>query len=139
MIFGPDTRILVVDDVKSMRSMVIEALRDLGLTRVAEAADGAEAMRILENARIEKRPIELVISDMNMPVMSGMELLQKLRDSETYAQLPFLMCTTEGEKVTVLKALSMGVSHYLVKPVRTETLRARLIAVWAKHFGPRAA
>lgn len=117
-------RILVVDDFQTMRRIVINLLRQLGFTNVVEAADG---MLALEKVRDDN--IDLVISDWNMPNMSGMEFLRALRTDEQYKTLPFIMVTAEGKKENVIAAVQAGVNNYVVKPFNAATLKEKLIKV----------
>lgn len=117
-------RILVVDDFQTMRRIVINLLRQLGFTNVVEAADG---MLALEKVRDDR--IDLVISDWNMPNMSGMEFLRALRTDEKYKTLPFIMVTAEGKKENVIAAVQAGVNNYIVKPFNAATLKEKLVKV----------
>lgn len=117
-------RILVVDDFQTMRRIVINLLRQLGFTNVVEASDGQLG---LDKVRDDK--IDLVISDWNMPNMSGMEFLRALRTDEKYKTLPFIMVTAEGKKENVIAAVQAGVSNYIVKPFNAATLKEKLMKV----------
>lgn len=117
-------RILVVDDFQTMRRIVINLLRQLGFTNVVEASDG---MLGLEKVRDDN--IDLVISDWNMPNMSGMEFLRALRTDEKYKSLPFIMVTAEGKKENVIAAVQAGVNNYIVKPFNAATLKEKLMKV----------
>jgi len=122
-----ELQILVVDDFKSMRSLIKTLLRKLGFTNVFEANDGAEAWGILQQEKIE-----LVISDWNMPEMPGIELLRKIRSEERFKDLPFLMVTAEGLKENVVQAIQAGVSGYIVKPFSPAALEDKLQKIFAK-------
>jgi PleD family two-component response regulator len=102
---------LVVDDFDSMRKVTINQLKQLGAQRIVEAANGAEAAKILA-----REPITMVLSDWNMPVMSGLELLLSLRANAKLFPIPFLMITAEAERDRVQQAIQAGVSELLVKP-----------------------
>ncbi|CAG0955748.1 two-component system, sensor histidine kinase [Rhodocyclaceae bacterium] len=102
---------LVVDDFDSMRKVTINQLKQLGAQRIVEAANGAEAAKILA-----REPITMVLSDWNMPVMSGLELLLAVRSDPKLFTLPFLMITAEAERERVQQAIQAGVSELLVKP-----------------------
>lgn len=118
-------RILVIDDFQTMRRIVINLLRQLGFTNVIEAADGAQGFEKLE----EDSEIALVISDWNMPNMSGFELLQKVRSSEKFKTIPFIMVTAEGKRENVIAAVQAGVSNYVVKPFNAATLKEKMVKV----------
>ena len=130
--FPNEIQILIVDDMSAMRMRVSNQLKSMGFVNIEQAENGKEAFDKLEKMHNESKPIQLIISDWNMPVMSGLEFLQKVRTTETYAKLPFVMVTAEGEKPQVLKALKSGVSDYLIKPVEKELLRQKLLGVWNK-------
>ncbi|BAO29882.1 ATP-binding response regulator [Sulfuritalea hydrogenivorans] len=102
---------LVVDDFDSMRKVTINQLKQLGATRIIEAMNGAEALKMLA-----RHPVTMVLSDWNMPVMSGLELLLSIRANEKLFALPFLMITAEAERDRVMMAIQSGVSELLVKP-----------------------
>jgi CheY-like chemotaxis protein len=112
---------LVVDDFDSMRKVTSNQLRQLGATRIVEAANGAEALKILT-----KQPITLVLSDWNMPVMSGLELLLSVRSNAQLFAMPFLMITAEAERDRVTQAIHAGVSELLVKPYTSGRFSERL-------------
>ena len=117
-------RILVVDDFQTMRRIVINLLRQLGFTNVTEADDGSTAWE-----KMDAEKIDLVVSDWNMPIMSGLELLKKTRASEKYKQVPFIMVTAEGKRENVVAAVQAGVSNYIVKPFNAATLKEKLTKV----------
>ena len=99
-------RILVVDDFPAMRRLVRNALRDLGFTNVCEANNGEDALKT-----IDSELIDLVISDWNMPVMSGLELLAWVRSREQFKDLPFIMLTAESDKMNVVEAIKQRVER----------------------------
>lgn len=117
-------RILVVDDFQTMRRIIINLLRQLGFTNVVEAQDGAFALE-----KVKDDNIDLVISDWNMPNMTGLEFLKALRASEEYKELPFIMVTAEGKKENVIAAVQAGVNNYIVKPFNAATLKEKLSKV----------
>lgn len=102
---------LVVDDFDTMRKVNVNQLRQLGANKIIEAANGAEALKI-----VTTQPITLVLSDWNMPVMSGLELLVAIRSNAKLFALPFMMITAEAERERVMQAIQAGVSELLVKP-----------------------
>ncbi len=109
--------ILVVDDFSTMRRIVKNILRQLGYTNILEADDGTTALDVLGREKID-----FVISDWNMPRMSGLELLKAVRTKDEWKTLPFLMVTAEGQKEHVIEAVKHRVSNYIVKPFTPETL-----------------
>ena len=131
--FVPTTKVMVVDDFKTMRKIVINSLSGLGLTNVTEAEDGADALPILERAAQDGTPFGLIISDWNMPKLPGIELLKKVRGNELIKGTPFLMVTAEAEQKNILEAVKLGVSNYIVKPFSPQIFQEKLTAVYKKH------
>ncbi len=121
MPLGPFTRVLVVDDFPAMRRLLRNALRELGVSEIHEATNGKEAMEILE-----AEGIDLVLSDWNMPGMSGLDLLVWVRTSQEFRHLPFIMVTAEGDKMNVVEAIKHEVSNYIIKPFTAEILEAKI-------------
>jgi two-component system chemotaxis response regulator CheY len=115
------TKILVVDDFSTMRRIIKNILKQLGYTDICEADNGLAALEVLKTENIG-----LVISDWNMPQMSGMELLKAVRATDAWKEMPFLMVTAEGKKEQVLEAVKHKVSNYIVKPFTAETLLEKL-------------
>ena len=118
--------ILVVDDSKFMRRTIKKALDQLGSFTVVEAANGREAL-----AKIDQDQFDLVMSDWNMPVMNGLELVIELRRTH---DVPILMLTTVGCREDVTAALQAGVNNYILKPLRTEELQAKLKRIFPDRF-----
>ena len=112
---------LVVDDLELMRAVTVNQLRDMGFEKIRVARNGAEALELL---RVGK--FDAVLSDWNMPMMSGLELLKTLRADPKLAHLPFLMITAEAERQRIEEVISAGVSGLLVKPYSAGSLRSRL-------------
>jgi two-component system chemotaxis response regulator CheY len=133
--FPPNTKVLVVDDMLTMRKLVSRCLKDLGFTDITEADDGETAWPLLEaGASGRTPPFQLVVSDWNMPKLTGIALLKKVRSHEAMKSLPFLFVTAEAEKHQILEAVQAGVSNYITKPFTPATMKDKLAAVWAKHF-----
>jgi len=125
---GYDTnmRVLVVDDFSTMRKIIKNILRQLGFTNMVEADDGSTAWEVLN-----KDNIDFIVSDWNMPIMSGIELLRKVRASEEYADIPFLMVTAEAQQENIIEAVQAKVSNYIVKPFTPETLGQKIDKIFA--------
>ena len=130
--FPAHTRILIVDDMSSLRDLLKAYLRRLGYRNISEAEDGRIAYQALLAAKAGGSPFELVISDWNMPNLDGIELLKLVRSSAEWKNLPFLLLTTESEKTKVLEAVLANVSNYMVKPVEEEMLKEKLKRIWEK-------
>lgn len=121
MPYDLNMRVLVVDDFSTMRRIVKNILRQIGFTNVVEADDGTTAWEVLNKDRIE-----FIISDWNMPQMTGIELLRKVRASEDFAHLPFLMVTAEAQQENIIEAAKAKVSNYIVKPFTAETMKQKI-------------
>ncbi|MDD4731380.1 MAG: chemotaxis response regulator CheY [Desulfovibrio sp.] len=118
---NPKMRILVVDDFSTMRRIIKNILRQLGYDNVVEADDGTTAWEVLN-----KDNIDFIISDWNMPQMTGIELLRKVRASEEYSDVPFLMVTAEAQQENIIEAVQAKVNNYIVKPFTPETLGQKI-------------
>lgn len=124
MAVDKNMKILVVDDFQTMRRIVINLLKQLGFSNVAEASDGKIALD-----KVMSDNFDLIISDWNMPNMSGLEFLKHLRADENKKKIPFIMVTAEGKKENVIAAVHAGVSNYIVKPFNAATLREKMAKV----------
>jgi len=109
--------ILVVDDSATMRSMLVSTLESLGPVNILQAPNGFEALRILP-----RQEINLMLTDINMPDINGLELLNFVRSNPLYKDLPVVIISTEGSRKDIDKGLSLGASEYLVKPFLPEQL-----------------
>ena len=114
-------KVLVVDDFATMRRILKNILKQIGFKNLVEADDGTTAWDVLEEQKVD-----LVLADWNMPKMTGLELLKKVRASEKYAKVPFLMVTAEAQKQNVIEAVQAGVSNYVVKPFTAEAISEKL-------------
>jgi len=112
-------RVLVADDSSTMRKIIIRALSGVGINDITEAENGEVAINLFPTA-----PFELVLTDWNMPVKTGLEVIQAIR--ETDKDTPIIMITTEAEKRRVVEAIQAGVSDYLVKPFDADDLRQKV-------------
>lgn len=121
-------KILIVDDFATMRKVIRNLLRQIGYQNVIEAEDGVDALKELRSQRIE-----FIISDWNMPNMSGIELLRAVRADSELRDLPFLMVTAESLKENVVEAVKAGVSNYIVKPFTAEVLSEKIKKIIEKH------
>ena len=116
-----NTKFLIVDDFPTMRRIVKNLLGDLGFTNTVEADDGETALPVLKAGGIQ-----FVVTDWNMPGMTGIELLKAIRADEGLAHLPVLMVTAEADKAQIVEAAQAGVSGYIIKPFTAETLKEKL-------------
>lgn len=118
-------KILTVDDFSTMRRIIRNILRQLGYTNITEADNGAAAFEVLK-----AQHIDFVISDSNMPNMTGLELLKAIRSDEKLQQIPMLLVTADALKENVVEAVKAGVNGYIVKPFTAETLREKIEAIF---------
>lgn len=115
-------KFLIVDDSVTMRRIVINSLANLKYLDYVEATDGKDAL-----AKLESDPeINFVITDWNMPEMSGLELVKAIRSDERFSQLPVLMVTTRGLKNDIIEALKARVNNYILKPFTPQVLREKI-------------
>lgn len=127
--FDLKTKVLVVDDMMTMRRIEIKILKEIGFTDFTEAADGIEAWQAVSSA---KMPFGLIISDWNMPNCSGLDFLKRLRGDQKLKSTPFILVTAEAEQHQVLEAVKSGVDQYVVKPFNKDQLVAKLEAAHKK-------
>ncbi len=129
--FKLDVNILVVDDMKGMRMFVKKQLKTLGFTNLFEAEDGEDAWKIIKENKVK---FSIVLSDVNMPNLSGIELLKRVRADEELKDTPFMLLTAEVEKSTQSAAQEAGVTDMVFKPISAENIKiafskiARLLA-----------
>jgi len=121
----PNTRFLIVDDMATMRRIIRSILNQLGYQNIDEAEDGKVALQ-----KLKQQKYDFVITDWNMPNMTGIELVQAIRKDPDLKHLPVLMVTAEGKKENVIMALKAGVNNYIVKPFTPETLKQKLEQIW---------
>ncbi|MDR2165375.1 MAG: chemotaxis response regulator CheY [Zoogloeaceae bacterium] len=120
-------KFLVVDDFSTMRRIVRNLLKDLGMTNVDEAEDGAIALQKLNGSNFD-----FVVTDWNMPNMDGLTLLQTIRSLPNLKHLPVLMVTAEAKKENIIAAAQAGASGYIVKPFNAATLSEKLNKIFEK-------
>jgi len=121
-------KILVVDDFSTMRRIVRNLLKELGYTNVDEAEDGVVALQKLKGANFQ-----FVVTDWNMPNMTGIELLRAIRADAALKSLPVLMITAEAKKENIIEAAQSGASGYIVKPFTAATLEEKLNKIFEKY------
>jgi two-component system chemotaxis response regulator CheY len=120
-------KILVVDDFVTMRTITRTFLGELGFTRIEEADDGLTALPLLEAAAFD-----FLITDWNMPGMTGLELTKAVRANPELAQIPILMVTSEARRDQIVAAADAGVNGYIVKPFTQDTLRDHIDRVFER-------
>lgn len=121
-----DTKFLVVDDFSTMRRIVRNLLKELGFVNVQEAEDGVDALN-----KLRGESFDFVVSDWNMPNMTGIELLKEIRADANLKHLPVLMVTAEAKKENIIMAAQAGASGYVVKPFTAATLDEKLKKIFA--------
>ncbi|MCK5558235.1 MAG: response regulator [Candidatus Hydrogenedentes bacterium] len=124
--------ILIVDDVKMMRTVLRHVLEQGGYN-VVEAQNGADAL-----LELKQHPVDLVISDIVMPDMNGLKLVEQIRSLPSSANIPILMCTARGDRDTVLESAQLNVHGYIVKPVDEHMLLEKVRTIFANAVGVRA-
>jgi two-component system chemotaxis response regulator CheY len=129
----PSFRFLVVDDFSTMRRIVRNLLKELGYTNVEEAEDGAAALQ-----RLRGDHFDFVVSDWNMPNMTGLQLLQAIRADASLKSTPVLMITAEARKENIIEAAQAGANGYIVKPFTAATLDEKLAKIF-KNLEKKAA
>ena len=119
-------RALIIDDSSVMRKIVERSLRQAGvpLSQVLEAGNGADALNLLRS-----QEVDLILSDINMPVMDGLTFVRELRKEGLAAAVPVVMITTEGSESQVVQAVSSGARGYIRKPFTAEQVKEHIIAI----------
>lgn len=120
-------KILIADDMRSLRDFISGSLSKYGFQDIHEAENGAVGLEKIKQTVVSKDLFDLVISDIRMPGIDGIELLQNFRSIEVYQEAPFIICSTEAEKEMVLDAVDLGASGYLVKPFKEDDLIDRVL------------
>lgn len=114
-------KILIVDDFSTMRRIIKNLLRDLGFSNTHEADDGQTALPMLKNG-----DFQFLVTDWNMPGMTGIELLKAVRADEKLSTLPVLMVTAEAKRDQIIEAAQAGVNGYVVKPFTAQALKEKI-------------
>ncbi len=114
-------KILVVDDFATMRRIIKNILKELGYQNIDEADDGGSAL-----AKLKLESFDFVITDWNMPSVSGLELLKSIRSDPKLKDMPVLMVTAEALKENIVQAVKEGVNNYIVKPFTADTLKEKI-------------
>jgi two-component system chemotaxis response regulator CheY len=116
---------LVVDDSSVMRQIIKKNLKELGFADIQDAEDGAAGLK-----KLGDYSADLVVSDWNMPKITGIEFLKKIRGDEKLKATPFLMVTSEADKSKIIEAVTAGVSQYIVKPFNANQLEEKIKAIF---------
>ncbi|WP_207758392.1 chemotaxis response regulator CheY [Aliamphritea ceti] len=122
-----DIKILVVDDFSTMRRIIKNLLRDLGFTNIVEADDGKTALPILQSGSIE-----FLVTDWNMPIMTGIDLLKTVRADPNLKHIPVLMVTAEAKRDQIVEAAQAGVNGYVIKPFTAAVLKEKIDKIFER-------
>lgn len=125
--FDSETKILIVDDMTTMRKIVGKALKNLNFKHITECKNGEEAW-----STIQSEHFDLIISDWNMPQCTGIELLKRVRNDSKVSSTPFVLLTAEADPSQVQEALENQVDNYIVKPFSPKTLKEKLEQTYKK-------
>ena len=123
-------KILIVDDFSTMRRIIKNLLRDLGFTNTQEADDGVTALPMLRNGEFD-----FLVTDWNMPGMSGIELLKAVRADANLSAIPVLMVTAEAKRDQIIEAAQAGVNGYVVKPFTAQVLKEKIEKIFERAGG----
>ncbi len=120
-------KILIVDDFSTMRRIIKNLLRDLGFTNTQEADDGVTALPMLKSG-----DFDFLVTDWNMPGMTGIDLLKEVRSDEKLVSLPVLMVTAEAKRDQIVEAAQAGVNGYVVKPFTAQVLKEKIDKIFER-------
>ncbi len=123
-------KILIVDDFSTMRRIIKNLLRDLGFTNTQEADDGVTALPMLKNG-----DFDFLVTDWNMPGMTGIDLLKEVRADARLVSLPVLMVTAEAKRDQIIEAAQAGVNGYVVKPFTAQVLKEKIDKIFERVGG----
>ena len=128
-------KVLIADDHFLIRQFVRNTLQEAKITNTQTAADGNEAIDLVQKAREVGQPYDVVFLDWNMPTISGLEVLSYFRAKPEYADTAFVMLTAESEQQNIMKAIKAGATSYIVKPVSPSDLGKKLFEIneWLKR------
>jgi two-component system chemotaxis response regulator CheY len=121
----PNMKIMVVDDMSTMRRIVKNILKQIGFSNVDEAENGQEALE-----KLKADTFGFIVSDWNMPVMTGIDMLRAIRSDEALKHIPVLMVTAEAKKENIVEAVQAGVNNYIVKPFTAESLQEKMAKIF---------
>lgn len=117
----PNKRALVVEDSPTMRQLIVLALRRLGGLEVLEANDGVDALKMLASKKID-----ILLTDINMPIMDGLKLVKRVRGDETHKEIPIVIITTEGADEDRSRAIALGANAYITKPIQPAQVTSKV-------------
>lgn len=123
----PNMKILIVDDFSTMRRIIKNLLRDLGYNNTSEADDGQTGLPMLQSTKFD-----FLVTDWNMPGMTGIDLLKAVRADPKLASLPVLMVTAEAKREQIVEAAECGVNGYIIKPFTAATLKEKIDKIFER-------
>jgi len=118
-------RVLFVEDSPTMRRIIMNSLKRIGINDVTESENGVDALQ-----KIQSTDYDMILTDWNMPEMNGQELVEHLRKLDKFKTIPILMITTRGMEDDVLTAIRSGVNGYIVKPFTPEVLKKKMVELF---------
>lgn len=127
-------RFLVVDDMQTIRKMIVQMLTAMKIESISEAANGTEALNALDKAAKENNPFHIIICDWHMPDIVGPDLVKKCRATAAYKNVGFLMLTSEADTINIVNAMVSGVDDYALKPITPEVLKNKINTLIKKKF-----
>ncbi len=127
-VIDPKIRVLVIDDLSTMRAIVTDALRQLEIEGIEEAEDGFTALM-----KIRKIPYDVILLDWNMPKMSGLQVLKEIRANTETKDVPVIMLTSEASASNIVAAIKAGVNDYIIKPFTVKVLEEKLTRALNKN------
>jgi two-component system chemotaxis response regulator CheY len=116
-------RVMIVDDSSTMRKIVTTQLNNLSITDVIQAENGRDGLEKLS----EHMPVDIVLLDINMPIMDGMVMLKRMREHRVYDKVKVIMVTSESEKAKVIESIYAGANDYIVKPFKPENFKRKIV------------
>ncbi len=124
--------IIIADDMTEIRKILINCLRSMGFYNITECSDGVDVLQALEELKKINKQAHLIISDINMPYMDGLELLSTIRSMKYHKRIPFILVTTDNNTETILAAIENKVSDYIIKPFDNESIKTKISGVLAR-------
>ena len=132
--FPPDTKILLAEDMSSVRDVLIETFNSIGFKNITSCKDGADAWEQMQDS---SHPIDLIVSDMNMPNSNGLDLLKRVRSTSRFKNLPFLMISESADQEIILNAMKLGADYFLIKPFNGPELSIKLKKIYDIKIGSK--
>ncbi|MBF0289007.1 MAG: response regulator [SAR324 cluster bacterium] len=128
-----ERNVLIVDDSAQLRKILSKIVRDAGCTSIRQAGDGIQALAELKESKFKNAPVDLILLDWNMPNMSGLEFLKKIRENPDHKETSVIMITAEAQRENIIDAVKAGVNSYIVKPFSEETVLGKLKSLIASE------